>query len=69
MKPYKNSDIDSGGCQNLKTNDGKTVEQVVIETWGETMPIEPSSKDDEYWDDYYDAVDNKMRAITRNFGW
>lgn len=29
-KPYKGTDIDSGGSQNMKTKDGKSVEDLII---------------------------------------
>lgn len=29
MKPFYNTDIDSGGSQNLKAHDGKSVEEIV----------------------------------------
>lgn len=72
MEPYRDSDIDSGGCQDLTTKDGKYIEQVVIETWGETMPVEPTvteEEDPDAWEDYHDAVYSQMRAIRQHFGW
>jgi hypothetical protein len=70
MEPYGNSDIDSGGSNELKSKDGKTVEQIVIETWGLDLPAEPSEEDDEdTWEAYLEELDEKMRVVTGHFGW
>lgn len=34
MEPYRGSDIDSGGSQDLTSKDGLSVEEVVIKVWG-----------------------------------
>ncbi len=72
MAPYRDTDIDSGGSRDLKSKDGKGVEQIVIETWGMEMPTNhPGEYDDDpdAWDAYNDAVYYKFRAVTENFGW
>jgi hypothetical protein len=72
MEPYRDTDIDSGGCCDLKSKDGKGIEQIVIETWGLVMPTAPTVKfedDPDSWDDYYDAVYEQMRIVTNHFGW
>lgn len=68
MKPYGNSDIDSGGSSELTSEDGKSVEQIVIETWGLKMPVEPD-EDDENYGDYLDEVSELFHTITTHFGW
>lgn len=73
MEPYRGTDIDSGGTQDLTSKDGKTVEQIVIEVWGLDMPAAPKhaadDDPDDAWGDYYDAVYEKMRVVTKHFGW
>lgn len=72
MKPYRGSDIDRGGSKNLQTRDGKSVEQVVVETWGLEMPAAPAlpykqARDE--WDEYCDTLNEQMRIVTDHFGW
>ncbi len=73
MEPYRGTDIDSGGTRDLTSKDGKSVEQIVIETWGLEMPAAPqhSADDDpqDAWGDYYDAVYGQMRVVAKHFGW
>ena len=70
MEPYRNTDIDSGGCCDLKAKDGKEIKQIVVETWGLVIPPAPSPcSDEDAWDDYKDAVYNQMRIVTKHFGW
>lgn len=72
MEPYRDTDIDSGGSRELKSKDGKGVEQIVIETWGLEMPAAPQSTfddDPDGWDDYHDAVYEQMHVVTKHFGW
>ncbi len=66
MELYRGTDIDSGGSQDLVANDGKMLEQIVIETFGLTMPEKPN---EECLDDYYDEVYDLMQSITDRFGW
>lgn len=68
MEPYRDTDIDSGGSHDLKTKDGKRVEQIVIETWGLTVPIHPGDESDEL-DDYYEALYEQFDIVTDHFGW
>lgn len=67
MEPFRNSDIDSGGSCDLKTHDGKGVEEVVLETWGIEVPRPP--EDEDSWDEYIDLKNSRMREVTRHFGW
>ena len=72
MEPYRDTDIDSGGTCDLRTRDGKSVEQVVIETWGIAMPEAPPGApdaDDDAWEDYYDACSDAFANVTKHFGW
>lgn len=70
MEPHRGSDIDSGGCRNLKSKDGKGVEQIVIETWGLEMPQKPEDSGDFDVDDHYqNAIFEQMYAVTKHFGW
>jgi hypothetical protein len=72
MEPYRDTDIDSGGRQDLQANDGKGVEQIVIETWGLEMPKHPAGDyddDTDAWAEYDEAVYELMRVVTDHFGW
>lgn len=69
MEPYRNTDIDSGGSCELKSKDGKGVEQIVVETFGAKMPAKPGGDDEEAWDEYDCAVYDKFREVTSQFGW
>jgi hypothetical protein len=72
MEPYRGTDIDSGGGKNLQAMDGKSVEQLVIETWGLKMPERPVADydaDPDAWDDYDEAVYEQMSVVTKHFGW
>jgi hypothetical protein len=70
MEPHRGSDIDSGGCRNLKSTDGKGVVQIVIETWGLEMPAAPETNcDDDAADDYQNALFEQMYVVTKHFGW
>lgn len=60
MEPHRGSDIDSGGRRGLKTKDGKSVEQVVIETWGLKFPV-----DDEDGEKTYE----QFTRVTNKFDW
>lgn len=48
MEPYKNTDCDSGGSQNLKARDGLGVEEIICKT------MEPEK--------YQDAIENPVYA-------
>lgn len=77
MEPYRGTDIDSGGSHGLVTEDGKYVEQVVIETMGGKMPKRPAFFNEPQLTDvqrekieaYYEAVGEKFRKVTDKFGW
>ncbi len=76
MRPYADSDIDSGGCRDLKTKDGKLLEQVVIEVYGDIYPEAPDEHDFEDPDEFQEAQDQwsdevyeTFRRIQKNYGW
>ncbi|MBK3780212.1 hypothetical protein G3A43_08070 [Paraburkholderia aspalathi] len=72
MEPYRDTDIDSGGRQELETKDGKGIEQIVIETWGLPMPTAPAGEyddDPDAWDAYDEMVLEQMNVVTKHFGW
>lgn len=79
MFPFGSTDIDSGGRTGMLTDDGKDVEQVVIETWGQKMPKKPACYDKNYddmteaerdkMDKYHEAIHEKFNKITAKFGW
>lgn len=72
MEPYRDSDIDSGGSNELLSKDGKGVEQIVIETWGLKMPPKPAGDYDDDPDEhdvYNDDVYELFRKVTDHFGW
>lgn len=45
FEPYRGSDIDSGGSCDLRTKDGKSMEEVVCEAWGTPFPPRPAADD------------------------
>jgi hypothetical protein len=72
MEPYRGSDIDSGGCQDLESKDGKDVKQIVIETWGLQMPKKPTCAfeiDPDAWCFYDDEVYAEFEKVTQHFQW
>ena len=72
MKPYRDTDIDSGGSRDLKSKDGKGVKQIVIETFGLEMPKAPPGEyddDPDAWDRFEDAVYDKFYEVRSHFGW
>ena len=70
MEPYRGTDIDSGGCSDLESKDGKDVEQIVIEVMGGAAPAKPADDlDDAAMDDYFDAKYEAFQKIAEAFGW
>ena len=68
MEPYRGSDIDSGGSHDLKSGDGKDVVQIVIETWGLTMPTKPDD-DEDVLEEYYEEVFSLFQSVSDHFDW
>lgn len=71
MEPYRDSDIDPGGCRDLRSKDGLDVEEVVFKI----MEVEPPTKpdfqnctDDEI-EDFWDKRGELFDRITEEFGW
>ena len=72
MEPYRDSDIDSGGSCDLKSKDGKSVEEIVVVTWGLELPEPPQeaySHKSDAWGEYYEAVFEQFTIVTDYFGW
>jgi hypothetical protein len=69
MEPFKGTDIDSGGSEDLRAKDGKDVEEIVCfimepEKWKEA--VDSWSPDPEYPDDpYNEKLAELWREITR----
>lgn len=72
MRPYADSDIDEGGSCDLKSKDGKSVKEIVLEVVGANIPAKPPEGTDESadeWDEYYDALYDNFREVSKRFGW
>lgn len=72
MSPYRGTDIDSGGSRDLHSSDGKDVVQIVIETYGLTMPGRPERSyddDPDSWYDYDEKVYDLFDQVRSHFGW
>lgn len=78
MEPYRNSDIDAGGSNDLKANDGKGVEQIVCSILGIRYPVRPKlPRNEDKWtdeqhntsEDYYDACYKAFNKATKRYGW
>jgi hypothetical protein len=70
MEPYRDTDIDSGGKEGFLTNDGKFIEQLVIEVHGGSLPPKPDDDDDMAMDKWWEDVGCAFGDITRNkYGW
>lgn len=70
MEPYGNSDIDAGGSNDLVAEDGKSLEEIVVEAWGLPLPTKPAEEDDEEtWEAYQEELYGLMRTVTDHFGW
>jgi hypothetical protein len=71
MEPYRNTDIDSGGSQGLKSKDGLLVEEIVVKTFGGKLPKEPDFEtcDDDTAEAYWENLGKAFNKITAKFGW
>lgn len=67
FEPYRGSDIDSGGSCDLRTKDGKSMEEVVCEAWGIPLPPRPADDDDDAVDDWYESAEVAFRPIREYF--
>jgi|ERR1041385_870592 hypothetical protein len=72
-KEYEDTDIDSGGSRDLKTKDGKTLEDVCIglvdPTW---VPVKNESRryggEPEHWE-WYERYDKWKEITDGRWGW
>jgi len=75
LEPYRNSDIDSGGRCDLKTIDGKDIDEVLLEAFGTPEQLELYKRslieeDDDLRESLNDEVYDAISEITDGrFGW
>ena len=78
MEPYRGVDIDSGGMMGTLAKDGLDVEEIVIKTFGKTLPARPDlPKNHNDWTPEQEALNDAYQelraatffAITDQFGW
>lgn len=75
MEPYRGSDIDSGGRCDLKTTDGKDIDEVIVEAFGSPEQLAlykryAAEEDDDVREDLSDELFDAIWKITLNrFGW
>lgn len=75
LEPYRGSDIDEGGRRDILTNDGKGIEEVIIEAFGTPEQLatwkswlDDNGRNDELYDAAQDALDAIIGRDGR-FGW
>jgi len=81
LEPTRNTDIDSGGKEGLRSKDGKKVEEIIVEIWGLKLPLEKkplsdyedysnlSQEEKEKWDNYDDEIEMLLEKITKKYKW
>lgn len=75
MEPYRDTDIDSGGSRDLKTDDGMETTEVVVSimepaAWATLKDQRDKARGDEdLEEEYADALYDAFHAITERFGW
>lgn len=71
MEPYRGTDLDYGGEMGLKSKDGKTVVDIVIEVFGQPMPTRPDRlwRDTPEWKRYMENRWDAFQQVTNHFGW
>lgn len=75
LEPYRGSDIDSGGRCDLKTIDGKDIDEVLLEAFGTPEQLAvykraEAEEDDDLRENLNDEVLEAISAITDDrFGW
>ena len=78
MRPYEGVDIDHGGMEGTLAKDGLDVEEIVIKTFGKTLPARPDlPKNHNDWTPEQEALNDAYQelraemffAITDQFGW
>lgn len=69
-EPFRGSDIDSGGSQDLESKDGKSMDQICVELVNpEFKPNEPA--EGEEWDEetHWGWYDEFSERIRERWGW
>ena len=71
LEPYRGSDIDPGGRCDLKTTDGKDIDEVILEAFGTSEQLTlykrmQADEDEDLYDDVYEAISN---ITFGRFGW
>jgi hypothetical protein len=71
MEPYRNTDIDEGGSRSLKTNDGLSVEEVIVSVmkpsvWASYLYLKEHDDLDAYDDAFHEAFHD---ITSKRFGW
>lgn len=78
LEPYRDSDIDSGGSEDLRSKDGKSVEEIIITVSGGKIPKHPdvpANYDDQtqeqrdQMDDYHEKLHEEFFKATKKYGW
>lgn len=70
MAPFANKDVEYGGFSSARTHNGKTAEQIIIEAFGDTYPIQlDNSENDEEIDKHNEEIFSKMRLIMNYYNW
>lgn len=79
MEPYRGTDIDEGGCCDLKSKDGLGVEEVVLKVCGKKLPPKPDGFDlphrkqtedqQNAAEEWYDKRSELFGQITQKHGW
>lgn len=72
MRPYAGSDIDSGGSCDLRSKDGKPVEEIVLLVHSEITKVMPDGDyydNPDEWDEYHESVSNDFWEIAASYGW
>jgi hypothetical protein len=78
MEMHRDSDIDHGGMVGTLSKDGLDVEQIVIKTFGKSVPERPILPDDyKTWtaeqdalnEEYYEKKGTAFSEISARFGW
>lgn len=78
MEQYRDTDIDSGGSQDLISKDGLDIARVVLKTFDIQVPEKPNipenwkdqtEEQQEIWNDYCDTMYDLFNEVTDKFGW
>ena len=68
LRPYENTDIDSGGCRDLKTKDGKGIFDVLVSTLLPDVYAELKAKNlDE--DDWLFELHEEYTGLRKQLKW